>query len=134
MLNTILKKTFMSNSAVSGKSDINKGVGINVYALDNSTWKKIIFDKSKLVEGSNKQIDLFTSKYLNMGKVTGISDNIVSIVGLFNVKYGEMISVSFGTGNAVGMVLNIEEDSISAIIFSSDIILNQVKMFLEDLL
>lgn len=32
-----------------------------------------------------------------------------------------MISVSFGTGNAVGMVLNIEEDSISAIISSSDI-------------
>jgi F-type H+-transporting ATPase subunit alpha len=74
-----------------------------------------------MMDNSNKQLDLFTSKYLNMGKVTGISDNIVSIVGLFNVKYGEMISVSFGTGNAVGMVLNIEEDSISAIIFSSDI-------------
>jgi len=136
-MNIILKNSFMSkdfsikklnqfflsvsNSPISGKSEINKGIGINVYALDNSTWKKIIFDKGKLLENSNKQLDLFTSKYLNMGKVTGISDNIVSIVGLFNVKYGEMISVSFGTGNAVGMVLNIEEDSISAIIFSSDI-------------
>lgn len=64
----------VSNSPISGKSEINKGIGINVYALDNSTWKKIIFDKGKLLENSNKQLDLFTSKYLNMGKVTGISD------------------------------------------------------------
>jgi hypothetical protein len=27
----------VTNSTISGKSDINKGVGINVYALDNST-------------------------------------------------------------------------------------------------
>lgn len=89
-MNIILKNSFMSkdfsikklnqfslslsNSSISGKSEINKGVGINVYALDNSTWKKIIFDKGKMMENSNKQLDLFTSKYLNMGKVTGISD------------------------------------------------------------
>lgn len=89
-MNIILKNSFMSknfsiknlnqfslslsNSSISGKCEINKGVGINVYALDNSTWKKIIFDKGKMMDNSNKQLDLFTSKYLNMGKVTGISD------------------------------------------------------------
>ena len=68
-----------------------------------------------------KKPNMTSLVFLNMGKVTGISDNIVTIVGLFNVKYGEMISVFYGTGYAVGMVLNIEEDSISAIIFSNDI-------------
>jgi len=37
MMDIILKKTFITNSTASGKSDINKGIGINVYALDNST-------------------------------------------------------------------------------------------------
>lgn len=52
-MNIILKNSFMSkdfsikklnqfslsfsSSFISGKSEINKGVGINVYALDNST-------------------------------------------------------------------------------------------------
>ncbi len=36
--------------------------------------KKNYIDKGKVIENSNKQLDLFTSKYLNMGKVTGISD------------------------------------------------------------
>jgi len=55
-----------------------------------------------------------------LGIVTGISDNIVSIVGLYDVAYGEMIEVLTGIDTAMGMVLNIEESKVSAIIFSSD--------------
>jgi len=59
--------------------------------------------------------------YSKLGIVTGISDNIVNIVGLYDVAYGEMIEVLTGIDNAMGMVLNIEENKVSAIIFSSDI-------------
>jgi len=104
----------MSNNAISNNN------GINVYALNNNSWKKLIIEK-KRKNDDNFLNNLSDSLLLSVGKVTGISDNIVSIVGLFNVKYGEMISVLCGSGDAVGMVLNIEEDSISAIIFSNDI-------------
>lgn len=59
--------------------------------------------------------------YSEIGIVTGISDNIVNIVGLFDVAFGEMIEILTGSESAMGMVLNIEDSSISAIIFSSDI-------------
>jgi len=62
-----------------------------------------------------------TNDYSEVGIVTGISDNIVSIVGLYNVAYGEMIEVLTGEENAMGMVLNLEENKVSAIIFTSDI-------------
>jgi len=51
-----------------------------------------------------------------------MADNIVNIVGLYNVAYGEMVEVFTGKQTKVqGMVLNIEQDKISAIIFSGDI-------------
>lgn len=59
--------------------------------------------------------------YSKIGIVTGISDNIVNIVGLYDVAFGEMIEILTGVESAMGMVLNIEENTVSAIIFSSDI-------------
>lgn len=59
--------------------------------------------------------------YSKIGIVTGISDNIVNIVGLYDVAFGEMIEILTGSDSAMGMVLNIEESKVNAIIFSSDI-------------
>jgi len=69
----------------------------------------------------NNKIEPNNYDYSKLGIVTGISDNIVSIVGLYDVAYGEMIEVLTGVENAMGMVLNIEENKVSAIIFTSDI-------------
>jgi F-type H+-transporting ATPase subunit alpha len=57
----------------------------------------------------------------NIGIVTNISDGIVSIIGLYDVAFGEMIEILTGTESAQGMVLNIEEDKVSAVIFTTDI-------------
>lgn len=62
-----------------------------------------------------------TFDYSTIGLVIGISDNIVNIVGLYDVAFGEMIEILTGVESAMGMVLNIEENKVSAIIFSSDI-------------
>lgn len=59
--------------------------------------------------------------YSKSGIVTSISDNIVNIIGLYNVAYGEMIEIFTSVDIATGMVLNIEQKKVSAIIFSSDI-------------
>jgi len=57
------------------------------------------------------------------GLILSVSDNIVSIMGLHNVAYGEMIEIMTDEDDdiPIGMVLNIEEMRVSAIVFSSDI-------------
>jgi len=55
------------------------------------------------------------------GIVSSISDGIITIIGMTDVSYGEMIEIIADMKFISGMVLNIEEDKISAILFSSDI-------------
>jgi F-type H+-transporting ATPase subunit alpha len=57
----------------------------------------------------------------NYGLVSSISDGIITIIGLADVCYGEMIEIIADYQFLSGMVLNIEQDKISAILFSSDI-------------
>lgn len=68
-----------------------------------------------------KNIAPNTRDYSNTGFVTSISDNIVSIVGLYSVAFSEMIEIITGEDRyASGMVLNIESNKVSAIIFNGD--------------
>jgi len=69
----------------------------------------------------NKIVKPKYTKFLNIGIVTSISDNIVNILGLYNVSFGEMIEILTGIEVAKGMILNIEESKVSAVIFTSDI-------------
>jgi len=77
------------------------------------------------VNNSVINLDLFINPKYNrfkyIGIVTNISDGIVGILGLYDVAFGEMIDIFTGINIAQGMVLNIEEDKVSAIIFGSDI-------------
>lgn len=52
------------------------------------------------------------------GIVKSIADGIATIVGLKNVCAGEMID--FPRSNLVGMVLNLNEDSVGAVVFGSE--------------
>jgi len=61
------------------------------------------------------------NQYHGVGQIINISDNIVSIIGLSNIFFGEMIEIFTGYEIAQGMVLNIESTKVSAIVFSSDI-------------
>jgi len=65
-------------------------------------------------------LDAYAS-FANYGIVSSISDGIITIIGLSDVCYGEMIEIIADLEFISGMVLNIEEDKISAILFSSDI-------------
>ena len=61
---------------------------------------------------------MFSRFYKNIGFVRTVADGIVTIVGLSSVRYGEMISFS----NAdVGVVLSLENRSVSAIVLGPDI-------------
>jgi len=68
----------------------------------------------------NNNSELNNINAAKLGIVIGISDNIVTMVGLYDVSFGEMIEVLTGIDIVMGMVLNIEEKKVSAIIFSSD--------------
>lgn len=55
-----------------------------------------------------------TSEAKNEGTIVSVSDGIVRIHGLADVMFGEMIS--FDEGNLYGMALNIERDSVGAVV------------------
>src|SRR5690606_5430845 len=52
------------------------------------------------------------------GVVTSISDGIATIIGLKEVGAGEM--VKFTRSGVVGMVLNLNENTVSAVVFGSE--------------
>jgi F-type H+-transporting ATPase subunit alpha len=57
-----------------------------------------------------------------LGIVLEVADGIVTISGLYNVAFGEMIDIIVpGAEPVVGIILNIENFQVSAVIFSSDI-------------
>jgi len=57
-----------------------------------------------------------------LGIVLEVADGIVTISGLYNVAFGEMIDIIVpGSEPVVGIILNIENFQVSAVIFSSDI-------------
>lgn len=62
------------------------------------------------------------SYYEELGVVLEVSDGIVTIEGLYNVAFGEMVDIIVPNSDPViGLILNIENTQVSAIIFSSDI-------------
>jgi F-type H+/Na+-transporting ATPase subunit alpha len=74
--------------------------------------------------------DLQDSDYLNnnyyeeIGIVLEVADGIVTISGLSNVAFGEMIEIVMPDNtskNVVGIILNIEYFQVGAVVFSSDI-------------
>jgi F-type H+-transporting ATPase subunit alpha len=82
--------------------------------LNPSEISDIIKDRiAKLDTGSKAQ---------NEGTIVGVSDGIVRIHGLADVMYGEMIEFE---GGAFGMALNLEQDSVGAVV------LGEYKMLAE---
>ena len=66
-----------------------------------------------------RQIQEFgsTVEAVDVGTVIQIGDGVANIHGLAGVRYGELIE--FGTG-AIGMALNLEEESVGAVIMGSE--------------
>ena len=60
--------------------------------------------------------------YEEIGIVLEVGDGIVTISGLANVAFGEMIEIIIpGFNNIVGIILNIEHFKVGAVVFSNDI-------------
>jgi len=76
----------------------------------------LILNNEIAIENNNE------SYFEELGVVLEVSDGIVTIEGLYNVAFGEMIEIVIPGGNpVVGIILNIETTQVSAVIFSSDI-------------
>jgi len=75
-------------------------------------------DNSSSDEISNTNLPV----YEEIGVVLEVADGIVTISGLTNVAFGEMIEIVIPSGdNITGIILNIEFSQVSAVIFSNDI-------------
>jgi len=68
------------------------------------------------IAATTKRIDAIT--FHQTGAVTAISDGIATIVGLKKVCAGEM--VEFIRSGLVGMVLNLNEDSVGTVVFGNE--------------
>ena len=67
---------------------------------------------SDIIKQRIEKLDI-TSEAKNEGTIVSVSDGIVRIHGLADVMYGEMIEFD---GNAYGMALNLERDSVGAVV------------------
>jgi F-type H+-transporting ATPase subunit alpha len=68
-----------------------------------------------------KQKDSLAIYFADIGVVEAIGDGIVTIVGLDNVANGEMISFCANDTVVYGLVLNLEEKHVSAVVLGKDI-------------
>lgn len=76
----------------------------------------------KIKEYNNLDENNNESYFEELGVVLEVADGIVTIEGLYNVAFGEMIEIIVpGSEPVVGIILNIESSQVSAVIFSSDI-------------
>jgi len=64
----------------------------------------------------NKEI--VENKFIDVGIVRSVSDGIITISGLLNVQAGELLK--FRRTNVLGMALNLNHDTIDAVIFDTD--------------
>lgn len=64
----------------------------------------------------NSNINLFKK----VGVVTGVADGIVSILGISEVAYGETVDILTGDCSITCLVLNLENNKVSAIILDDD--------------
>ena len=67
---------------------------------------------SEIIKERINNLDI-NSQSQNEGTVVSVSDGIVKIFGLADVMYGEMIEFP---GNVFGMALNLEQDSVGAVV------------------
>ncbi len=67
----------------------------------------------KQIEGFEKEVEL-----KEVGTVIAVGDGIARIYGMENAMAGELVTFP---GDVVGMVLNLEEDNVGAVLFGSDV-------------
>ncbi|CAD5107104.1 F0F1 ATP synthase subunit alpha [Zestomonas carbonaria] len=70
---------------------------------------------SEIIKGRIEKLDV-SSQARNEGTIVSVSDGIVRIYGLADVMYGEMIEFP---GGIYGMALNLEQDSVGAVVLGS---------------
>jgi len=59
--------------------------------------------------------------FKTIGLVTGVTDGIVTILGMSGVAYGETVDILTGKGLIVCLVLNVEREKVGAIALDSDV-------------
>lgn len=78
--------------------------------------------KTKTVKKLVKKPIGLRNYFDHVGRVLQVGDGIVTISGLSRVAFGEMIEIIIPGGDAVvGIILNIEVKTVSAVVFSNDI-------------
>lgn len=78
--------------------------------------------KGKVKEVINYSNELSFLKNTGLGLVISVADGIVTISGLHSVSFGEMVEIIIPCkGTIIGMILNIEDHQVSAVIFDNDI-------------
>ena len=70
---------------------------------------------SEIIKQRIAKLDV-SAQARNEGTVVSVSDGIVRIFGLADVMYGEMIEFP---GGIYGMALNLEQDSVGAVVLGS---------------
>ena len=78
---------------------------------------------SEISDLIKQRIDKFQSaaESRNVGTIVSVTDGICRIHGLADVRYGEMIEFP---GNLFGLALNLEQDSVGAVVQAGDFVVD----------
>jgi len=112
--NTFSKNTFSKNTTEKNKI-VTKSDKIISVAKKNVLKKNILKNL--------KKIRLFDNEILEAGTIVSIKDGVAQVKGLQSVKSGEMVFLGFL--KIKGMVLSLEQRSVSVVIFGNDTLLKQ---------
>jgi proton translocating ATP synthase F1 alpha subunit len=82
-------------------------------------------NKNEVVRIQISKIKLYENA-LDTGKIMSVKDGVAKVNGLFRVRQGEMVFLGFS--KIQGMVLSLEHDTVSVVIFGNDILLKQGDM------
>jgi proton translocating ATP synthase F1 alpha subunit len=115
-LNFYLKNNFLGYEII-----------IKIQKIDKSTKIEtpITINKNEVVRIQISKIKLYENA-LDTGKIMSVKDGVAKVNGLFRVRQGEMVFLGFS--KIQGMVLSLEHDTVSVVIFGNDILLKQGDM------
>jgi len=114
MVNIICNKNSKKISSTAGTQKVNKTGRKNTVVVKNK--KKI---ETKKFLSSLK----FYNKMLHYGKIISVKDGVARVNGLTAVLSGEMVEL--GIEKIQGMVLSLEHNTVSVVIFGNDTLLKQ---------
>lgn len=95
------------NSEVNKSSEQNSQSDVEIASIINS------------IEVLDKEADLIEEQWGEIGMISSVADGIITLIGLHDVSNGEQIVFFLGDRQLPGLILNLDIETVSAVVFEA---------------